>query len=252
MEVKEQVGYIKMNRPQKRNALSEGLVRQLIDSLKELEQDPNVKIIILSGEGPAFSAGGDIAEMGTHENVAQSMAWMKRASALTKTIIDLDKYVVASVHGFAAGAGFSLALAADFVIADKSTKFVCSFTNIGLIPDLGLTKLLADRLPLAIIKEWIATGKPIPAEVLYEKGLINRLAEQDVLKAAEKFSEEIISGPPLSHLFGKKLVHLAGEMNFDSVLVQESIAQILLTHTQDHAEGTAAFLEKRVPEYKGS
>ncbi|RKQ35763.1 enoyl-CoA hydratase/isomerase family protein [Oceanobacillus halophilus] len=251
VSVDKQRGFIRMNRPDKRNALSEETVKQVINALKDLEKDPEVKVIILSGEGPAFSAGGDVSEMDKHNNLAESMAWMKQASELTQTIANLDKYVIAAVHGFAAGAGFSVALASDFIIAEKSTKFICSFTNVGLVPDLGLTKLLTERLPLTIAKEWIATAKPISAETLYEKGLVNRLTNEGVVREAVEFTQSIIDGPPLSHLIGKKILNVVKDTNLDAALIHESIAQVLLNSTSDHKEGISAFLEKRPPSFEG-
>src|SRR5699024_917058 len=119
---------------------------------------------------------------------ADSISRMERSSSLIKMIVNLDKYVISAVHGFAAGAGFSLALASDFIIADTQTKFISSFRNIGLVPDLGLIKLLADRVPLPIAKEWGASGKPIDAETVYTQGLINRLTdEQGVVEEAAAF-----------------------------------------------------------------
>ncbi|MFB4162486.1 enoyl-CoA hydratase/isomerase family protein [Alteribacillus sp. JSM 102045] len=251
VSVSKHIGHIVLNRPEKRNALSTELVEQSIEALQELDNNRDVKVIIISGEGPAFCAGGDIAAMQTLNGAGDITAWMKKASHFTKTIIELNKYAIAAVHGFAAGAGFSLALACDFLISDKDTKFVSSFTNIGLIPDLGLTKLLTERVPLPLAKEWIATGKALSGEELYEKGLINRLAADDVVKEAEAFAQSFVNASPLSQGYEKKLLNRVGELSFESALLQETIAQSLLLETEDHAEGVEAFLNKRKPSFAG-
>ncbi|WP_158738242.1 enoyl-CoA hydratase/isomerase family protein [Alteribacillus sp. YIM 98480] len=250
-EISNGIGHLIFNRPNKRNALSTELIEQSTQALKEFENNPDVKIIIISGAGPAFSAGGDIATMQALNGPGEITSWMKKASQFTKTIVESNKYVIAAVNGFAAGAGFSLALACDFLISEKNAKFVSSFTNIGLIPDLGLTKFLTDRVPLQLAKEWIATGRALSAEELYEKGVINRLTDADVIKAAETFSELITKGSPLSQVYEKKLLNHAKELSTDAALQQEINAQTLLLQSEDHAEGVEAFLNKRKPAFNG-
>ncbi|MEW9677554.1 enoyl-CoA hydratase/isomerase family protein [Lentibacillus sp. L22] len=247
-----QLCYIAMNRPEKRNALSDDLVSGVIRALKDAEQDDDVKAIILSGEGKAYCSGGDIGSMGKRSSPADTVAHMEATASLTKTILHLNKYVISAVHGFAAGAGFSLALASDFIVADKHAKFIASFRNIGLTPDLGLIKLLADRVPLPIAKEWVASGKPIHAETVYEKGLINRLAEEkDVIEEAAAFATFIVEGPPFSNKFVKYLLNHAGEFTHETSLMQENIIQSLMFQSEDAKEGVQAFLEKRSPHFVG-
>ncbi|MEN1967160.1 enoyl-CoA hydratase/isomerase family protein [Lentibacillus sp. N15] len=247
-----QICYITMNRPDKRNALSVELVTKTIHALKEAEKDDHVRAIILSGAGKAYCAGGDIDAMSSSSNSADAITYMETASSLTKTILHLNKYVISAVHGFAAGAGFSLALASDFIIADKQAKFVASFRNIGLVPDLGLIKLLAESVPSPIAKEWVASGKPISADTLYEKGLINRLAEgKNIVKEAAEFAQFIVEGPPFSNKFVKYLFNHAGEFCHEASLMQENMIQSLMFQSEDAKEGIQAFLEKRPAHFTG-
>lgn len=244
--------YIGLNQPDKRNALSPDVVTGVKKALIEAEQDDDVRAIILYGEGKAFCAGGDIDAMGKHTSPAGSIRKMESTSSLTKTIINLDKFVISAVHGFAAGAGFSLALASDFIIADKQTTFISSFRNIGLIPDLGLIKLLREQIPAPIAKEWIASGQRISAETIYSHGLMNRLTEEkDVVAEAAKFAAFIVEGPPFSNKFVKYLVNHADEFSLDTSIMQENIMQSLMFYTGDAKEGIQAFLEKRSPDFKG-
>lgn len=251
-KISNNIGYLVLNRPDKRNALSKELVEEAIAACRTLDEDPDVKVIILSGEGSAFCAGGDIMEMKSLKKASDIAQWMNNAFRLTQTIRELNKYVVAAVHGFAAGAGFSLALAADFVVAERNSIFISSFTNVGLIPDLGLTKLLTERIPLPLAKEWIASGRAIPAEELYEKGLVNRLSDKDVVEEAADFVQFILAGSPLSRMYEKKILNGAKDMSMEAALIQEMIAQSLLLQTEDHEEGVAAFLEKRTPQFQGN
>src|SRR5690606_11830112 len=140
------IGHLKLNRPDKLNALSKELAEEVLRGLDSLNADAEVKAIILSGEGKAFSAGGDIASMKELTSAAEVAKWMEFISGVSKKWMDSEKYIIAAVHGYAAGAGFSIALAADFIVADKEAKFALSFANMGLIPDLGLIKALSERV----------------------------------------------------------------------------------------------------------
>jgi 2-(1,2-epoxy-1,2-dihydrophenyl)acetyl-CoA isomerase len=175
--------------------------------------------------------------------------YMQKASGLTKTILNLDKYVVSAVHGFSAGAGFSLALASDFIVADSSAKFGLNFVHVGVIPDLGLMKLLSERVPVAIAKEWILSGKVISAEEAKNWGIINRISEEDVLQEAIEFSQTILKGPQLSNKYVKQMLNHTVHLNWDTVLEQENMIQTLLMQTEDYQEGLRAFNDKRAPRF---
>ncbi|WP_067726204.1 enoyl-CoA hydratase/isomerase family protein [Oceanobacillus damuensis] len=245
------IAYISMNRPDKRNALSVEMANQLLDALKDANQDEEVKAIILSGEGKAFSAGGDLETLNSLNNTAEIMKYMKQALEVIQSIRKSDKYVISAVHGFAAGAGFSIAIAADFVVAETNAKFVCSFTNVGIIPDLGLVKALSEKLPSAIAKEWISSGKPVSAQEAYERGIVNRVIDGDLLEGAADFAQFIVDGPPLANQFVKQLVNHSDELTFDTNDMQETAVQTLLLQTEDNREGIRAFFEKRKPAFKG-
>ncbi|AXI10205.1 enoyl-CoA hydratase/isomerase family protein [Oceanobacillus zhaokaii] len=245
------IAYISMNRPEKRNALSVEMANELLFALKDADADDDIKVIILSGEGKAFSAGGDLDTLNNLNNIAEIMKYMKQALAVIQTIRKLDKYVISAVHGFAAGAGFSIALAADFVVIDSKAKFVCSFTNVGIIPDLGLVKTLSEMLPSTIAKEWISSARPVSAQEAYEKGIVNKVVEGDLLQGAADFAQFIIDGPPLANQFVKQLVNHSAELTYDTNDMQETTIQTLLLQSEDKQEGVRAFFDKRKPEFKG-
>ncbi|WP_223639437.1 enoyl-CoA hydratase/isomerase family protein [Planococcus sp. 4-30] len=245
------VGYLKLKRPEKLNALSRELVQEVMVALDELSGNQEVKVIVLSGEGKAFSAGGDISSMKELADAHEVAEWIEYVSGLSKKIISLDKYVIAAVHGYAAGAGFSIALAADFIVADENAKFALSFSNIGLIPDLGLIKALTKRVSPPIAKEWISSAKTLSAEEAYRHGLINKISTGSAVEAAAEFAGFIVDGPPISNKYVKYLVNHVGELHKETAFMQENMIQAMLLQTKDHQEGISAFFEKRVPQFNG-
>ncbi|WP_337017525.1 enoyl-CoA hydratase/isomerase family protein [Oceanobacillus massiliensis] len=245
------IAYISMNRPEKRNALSVDMANQLLDAFHDADRGEEIRAIIFTGEGKAFSSGGDLETLDSLNNTAEIITYMKQALAVIQTIRQLDKYVISAVHGFAAGAGFSLAIAADFIVADTDAKFVSSFTNVGIIPDLGLLKALSDKLPSAVAKEWISSGKPVSAQEAYEKGIVNRVADGNLLEEAAEFARFIVEGPPLANRFVKQLVNHSNELTFDTNDMQEMAVQTLLLQSEDNKEGIQAFFEKRKPIFGG-
>ncbi|MCQ6280929.1 enoyl-CoA hydratase/isomerase family protein [Bacillus sp. EB600] len=250
IKIENGIGFIRLNRPEKLNSLSNDLVESFTHNLESLGKNENVKVIIVSGEGKGFCAGGDLETMKNLSQANEKLAYMKKASALTKTILNLDKYVVSAVHGFAAGAGYSLALASDFIVANKSAKFGLSFVNVGVIPDLGLMKLLSERVPLSLAKEWILTGKIMTAEEAKNWGIINRITEGDVLEEAIEFSQFILNGPQVSNKYVKQMLNHGVKLSWDDVLGQENMIQALLMQSEDYEEGINAFYEKRAPQFK--
>ncbi|MEH7177949.1 enoyl-CoA hydratase/isomerase family protein [Neobacillus vireti] len=252
IKVEQGIGHIVLNRPSKLNAISRELVQELREELLKLEHNQDVKVIILSGSGKSFCAGGDIDSMKKLKNQAEAAEWIEYVSGLTRQILELNKYVIAAVHGYAAGAGFSLALACDFIVAEKGAKFALSFSNIGLIPDLGLIKLLSERVSPPLVKEWISAGRKITAEEAMSYQMINRLVEGDVVKEAVTFADFIVNGPSVANKYVKYLVNTAPSLHHETALMQENSIQAMLLQTDDHKEGVSAFLEKRKASFIGS
>lgn len=227
-------------------------MQELREELLKLEHNQDVKVIILTGSGKSFCAGEDIDSMKKLKNQVEAAEWVEFVSGLTRQILELNKYVIAAVHGYAAGAGFSLALACDFIVAEKGAKFAFSFSNIGLIPDLGLIKLLSERVSPPLVKEWISAGRIITSEEAMSYQMINRLVERDVVKEAVTFAEFIVNGPSVANKYVKYLVNTAQSLHHETALMQENSIQAMLLQTDDHKEGVSAFLEKRKASYIGS
>ncbi|MET3695693.1 2-(1,2-epoxy-1,2-dihydrophenyl)acetyl-CoA isomerase [Bacillus oleivorans] len=249
--VNDGIAHIKMNRPEKLNTLSTELIHDFHTALDLACSDQTVRVIILSGNGSSFCAGGDLETIKKLKNQEEAYYWLDNATALTAKLRSISKLVIAAVHGHASGAGFSLALASDFIIAERDAKFTISFSKVGLIPDLGLFQLLLERIPVNLLKEWIVFGTVLSSELLYQKGVINRMAEKSAVDDAFLFSQNIIKGSPLSQKYSKKILNqLLGEKVRNSLAV-ESMHQLLLLQSEDFQEGIQAFIEKRPPIFKG-
>lgn len=252
VEVEEQRAWVTMNRPEKLNALSKELVEELIQELDKLDQDSCVNVILLKGGGKGFCGGGDIASMKAVTSNSEAVHWIESVAALTKKVLDMNTYVVACVHGYAAGAGFSLALACDFIVATDDAKFALSFANIGLIPDLGLIKLLSSRVSPAIVKEWISSAKVLTSEEAKQHQLINHVAVNDLTEEVLTFIPFIEEGPSAANTFVKYLVNHHDEVPLENFFKTETMMQTALLSSHDHKEGVEAFFEKRKPVFQGN
>ncbi|MFD1039829.1 enoyl-CoA hydratase/isomerase family protein [Virgibacillus byunsanensis] len=251
VKVNNKIGHIMLNRPDKLNALSRELVEEIIHYLEEYSRNPDVNVIIISGNGKSFCAGGSIDTMQNISGASEAAKWVEYVSGLSQKIMDVDKYVIAAVHGYAAGAGFSIALASDFIVADTDAKFALSFTNIGLIPDLGLIKTLTERVSSPIVKEWISSGKTLTANEAESHMLVNRIVKGNVISESEKFADFVVNGPMIANKYVKYLVNNVPNFHQETAFMQENIIQVMMLQTEDHKEGISAFFEKRIPEFTG-
>lgn len=245
------VGYIKLNEPASRNALSDKIKQGLLASLDLAEEDPNVKVLILTGEGKGFCSGGDIKGMGDR-TVLESVEKLRITSGVALRLEAFKKPVIAAVHGYAVGAGMSLALACDMVFADEGAKFGLSFSKVGLIPDCGALYYLPRLVGPWKAKEMIFTGEIFTAEKAEELGVINRIYPKgEVFNESVRFAEELAQGPVQTMSFVKSIISKTSNSSLAATVEYENYAQSILQQTEDHEEGIAAFKEKRNPVFKG-
>jgi 2-(1,2-epoxy-1,2-dihydrophenyl)acetyl-CoA isomerase len=235
-----------LNRPDKRNALNLQTMQELVDGLVETRSNPNVRGIIISGKGPAFSAGGDVSDM--VNRFGQAMVTKNRLDILlnriVKTIRSIKRPVLAAVNGSCYGAGMVIATACDVVYASDNASFGFTYGNIGLIPEGSY--FLARSLGLQKAKELIFSRSVISAQEALKLGLVTRVYPLD------DFNEEVnnkmiewIQGPVESMGLAKEVLNRAFENGLETQLDFEALAQGVAFTTQEHQEGVAAFLEKR-------
>ncbi|PLS17654.1 enoyl-CoA hydratase [Bacillus sp. M6-12] len=242
------VATVELNRPESMNAMNGDMLREMTIKLKELTNDDNIDIVILKGNGKAFSSGGDIKWMLNGTGDFKSI--MDCISDLVTTLYCMPKLTIAAIHGAAAGLGLSLALATDYTVAKEESKIAMNFIGIGLIPDGGAHFFLERRLGETKAKELIWDGKVMsPAEAM-EKNLINEIAE-DLELSVERKVQEWLSKPVQAMVKTKKILAERNRPLLLKILELEKYGQDKMRTTEDHKEGITAFVEKRKPNFTG-
>ena len=257
LEIKDGVGYLTLNRPESMNAMDEALLGDLVEGLNACGADQAVRVVVLQGAGRAFCAGGDVRWM--LETQRSDPDWPACIHALggqlnrvIMQIRELPKPVLAAVHGFAIGAGFSLALACDLRLAASGTRFIQAYVNVGLNPDGGSTYFLTELLGPAKALDLIFSGRVVEAAEALELGLLNEVTPPEELAAkAAQLAGRMAKGPVLAYGHAKKLVYEASRQTLQAQLVLEQKSIVSTTTSQDFREGLAAFAEKRKPVFKG-
>ena len=242
-----------LSNPGARNALHPDMYAAAIEALDAAERDASLRAIVLTGADNFFCAGGNLNRL--LENRAKDpsvqAASIDMLAAWITAMRQSSKPVIAAVEGAAAGAGFSLALAADLLVAAEDAKFVMSYARVGLTPDGGGSWFLAHALPRALATEVMLEGKPVGAERLAELGVVNRLVKpQTALDAALTWADDLAKISPNSAARIKSLVNVARAQPLADHLVAERESFVASLHHRDGLEGITAFLEKRTPVYK--
>jgi enoyl-CoA hydratase/carnithine racemase len=240
-----------LNRPEKRNALSAAMISELSELLRYLAEDSELRVIIISGKGESFCAGTDISELGSAQP-EEAVAISKRGQLLCDQIEGFPVPVIAAINGAAVGGGCELALAAHIRLASVEASFSLPEVRLGVIPGYGGTQRLTREVGVGRAVELMLTGKTLNAVEAFELGLVNRVAsDTDLLDAANQLASVIESLAPLSIRAGLKAVIEGSDMSLADGLELETALFASLFETEDFREGTAAFLEKRKPEFKG-
>ncbi|MGV8080359.1 MAG: enoyl-CoA hydratase/isomerase family protein [Syntrophales bacterium] len=252
IEKRENVSIIKLNLPQKLNALEKKLRTDLKSALIQFHNDDAAHAAILTGQGKAFCAGGSLEEIKDGINTVNGVNLMMDYGEIITMMTKTEKPIIAAVNGLAVGAGLSLALACDIVISSSSAVFASVFSKVGLVPDMGALYFLPRVVGMHRAKELIFTSRMIKAEEAMQMGIVNQVVSPEELGAyAFDLAKKIADGPTAVYGFGKKILSRSLESNLQDILQYETYAQSICFQSQDHREGVQAFYEKRTPVFTG-
>ncbi|MET3194786.1 enoyl-CoA hydratase [Bacillus sp. OAE603] len=251
IEIQDRILFLTLNRPESLNSFNLEMLTGITNSILEAENNPEIKVIVISGAGRSFCAGGDVKTMG-NTNASDVYEHIGVLNKCIKAIKDSHKPVIASIHGFAAGAGFNLALACDLIFASDDSKFALSFSQVGLISDGGGSYFLPQLIGPHLAKQFFFSGEAVSAERMAQLGIVNFLVPTKNLKEETvKYANKLAGGPGKAFGMMKKLIDQSFTSNLDEILEKERMIQTLMVATEDHHEGVLAFKEKRKPVFTG-
>jgi 2-(1,2-epoxy-1,2-dihydrophenyl)acetyl-CoA isomerase len=248
---------LRLDRPEKRNAIDDEMMRALVDAFDTAATDDHVRVIVLEGAGDHFCGGADIVARNTGAGGRRRAGSIQRrlptqAHRLIPQVCSIQVPVVAKVRGWAAGIGFQLAVAADFTIAARDARFWQPFAERGFTPDSGATWLLPRRVGDVRARELLLLGRALSGEDADAWGVIHRAVASDALDAAvDEVVTRLASGPTVALGLTKWLLHAGAGISLEEHLANEAFAMELSARTEDFREGLAAFGEKRAPRFEG-
>ena len=247
------LGWIRINRPERLNAFVDDMRDQLDEALLELDGDPDIRCVAIIGVGRAFSTGGDVeymAELAEAGDSARFEELVRTGIRVVRRIDDMRKPVIAAVNGAAAGAGASLALACDLRVASQNASIGLTFTRVGLHPDWGGAYYLPRLIGSALAAELVFTGGMINARRAERLGLFNRVVPADDLEGSVRgLAGQIAGGPPEVIADARQTLRRSLAAELDEILELEAAAQLRAFQSPEFDEGVQAFIEKRAPRF---
>ncbi|HCI7193017.1 2-(1,2-epoxy-1,2-dihydrophenyl)acetyl-CoA isomerase PaaG [Acinetobacter baumannii] len=254
-EEKNGVGYLTFNRPKALNSFNVDMHREVAEVLNLWTKNPDVRCVVISGEGRGFCAGQDLGDRVVDPNAeAPDLGYSIETyyNPLIKTIVNMPKPVICAVNGVAAGAGANIALACDLVIAAKSANFVQAFCRLGLVPDSAGTWFLPRAVGHARAMGLALLGDKLPAKTAKEWGMIWDVVEDAELKTkVTELAERLAKQPTFGLSLIKKAIHQSSNNTFDEQMLLERDLQRIAGRSEDYREGVQAFMNKREPNFKG-
>ena len=244
---------IELNRPSQLNALNSELMSQLSEVVREAKLNPAVRAVLLYGSGKGFCAGGDLKDFGIDpSNPIEVKDFLQKGHEAILGIYNMEKPVIAAVHGPAVGAGCNLSFACDLIIAEENATFSEIFAKVGAIPDMGGLFFLPQKIGMHRAAELIFTGKKINALTALEYGLINEVVPNGhAIEKGRELAHSLASGPTLALGMAKRLMHQSSHLSLEDALEMEAYGQSIIFQTRDFSEGKEAFAEKREAKFLG-
>ncbi len=253
-EVKEGVGYITLNRPDSYNSFNEELSAELIDALKKSAKDDALKVVVISGAGKAFCSGQDLKDVKNGDqkrSLGDSV--VRRYNPMIINVREHPKPVICRLNGVAAGAGASLAMACDIIVAAENIQFVEAFANIGLVADSGGSFFLPQSIPYNKAFEIVTLGGRFSSNEAHAWGIVNKLVPtvDDLDAAVKEYTDKYIQSAPVAMRLLKKMLNKGMTASLREMLQYEAYCQEIAGSTEDYKEGVNAFVEKRKAVFTG-
>ncbi len=250
LDIASGIATITLARPEKLNALDDVMVGLLGRFAEVIDADRSVRAVILTGEGKAFCAGGDIVAWGGLSPLEMGQSWVRSGHRVFDKLARMKPPVVAAMNGHALGGGLELAVTADIRICEVQAKIGLPETGLGMIPGWSGTQRLVKRLGGQVVRRLALTGEIVTADAALALGIVDQVAEKGgVLAAAQAMAERIGQRGPVANLVVKQLINAAEDE--DRGAIMEALASSLVSYTDDVKEGVAAFQQKRTPTYRG-
>jgi 2-(1,2-epoxy-1,2-dihydrophenyl)acetyl-CoA isomerase len=254
LDITDNVATVTLNRPDKLNALNAELMDSLVPLIEELAENKDARCLVVTGAGRGFCAGGDIGAMSSGQALSEEdpVTRLRKREEVSRLLHEMPKPTIASINGAAAGAGLSIALAADIRIAAESARFTTAFAKVGFSGDYGGTWMLQRLVGPAKARELYFTGDIIDAKEAERIGLINRAVPDDQLASETRaLAERLAKGPPIALARMKQNMNLGLVTDYSRLLDSEAEGMIMTGTTEDNREALKAFLQKRAPEFHG-
>ncbi len=263
LEKENYIGTLTLNRPERMNAFNNLMYEEMWDALRQVKEDPEIRVLVITGAGKAFSTGADVKERfarkiedrkkGGVEDKAERVFWATGGVVEhLQQIRNIGKPIIASINGMAIGWGCSLTLNCDMRVASEEAGMGLLYIKMGLVADSGSTYFLPRLVGLGKAYELILTGKIVDAKEAKEIGLVNHVVPAEDLKSAtDELAQSIAVNPPIAVQMAKRALQQSGDVDLRTQIQYEAFATNFLFTTEDHEEAVKAFREKRMPVFKG-
>jgi enoyl-CoA hydratase/carnithine racemase len=250
-EKRNNIGYIILKRPEVRNAFNQVMIDEIQEALRRIDKDEDIRVLIITGEGKAFQAGADIAELSRMKPM-DLLRWNEGIVRINDSLERLRQPVIAAINGAAMGGGLELAISCTLRVMAENAKLGLPEVKLGIIPGTGGTQRLPRLIGKGKAAELLLTGDAIGAKEAYDMGLVNKVApEGQVVRAAEELADRILQNGPIAVEMAKDALEIGKDLPLAHAVQYSQKNCVTCFSTEDMKEGMAAFLEKRRPQFKG-